>query len=91
MARKATDRTPAFSVVEAAEEETMKLRTTLITALRRHTEEQGWSREEAAERLDIFPRRISSLIHARPRSFSLVSLIDMVVNAGLRLETRVVK
>lgn len=91
MARKAIGRTPAFSVVEAAEKETMKLRATLITALREHIDEHGWSDEEAAARLDIARRRVGSLRYARPQSFSLVSLIDMVVSAGLRLETRVVK
>lgn len=74
-----------------AEAENMKLRSTLMMALDEHIRAQGWAQAEAARRLSVTQPRISDLLRGKIHLFSLDTLVNMVVAAGLHVEMRVAK
>lgn len=73
----------------AAEAENMKLRSGLMMALEQHITQQGWTQGEAANRLGVTQPRVSDLMRGKIHLFSLDTLVNMVVAAGLHIEMRV--
>ena len=67
----------------------MKLRSSLMMALRQHIGEEGLSQKEAAGKFGITQPRISDLMRGRIELFSLDTLVNMLAIAGLRVELRI--
>jgi predicted XRE-type DNA-binding protein len=78
----AIERTPA-------ETENMKLRSTLMVALKEHIERQGWTQRVAAKRLGVTQPRVSDLMRGRIDLFGLDTLVNMATAAGLHVKLRV--
>ena len=74
-----------------AEAENMKLRSSLMIALREHVKETGISQKEAAKVFGVTQPRISDLMRGHIDLFSIDSLVNMLTAAGLRVEVRVGK
>jgi len=72
-----------------AEAENMKLRSTLMMALDGHIRAKGWTQAEAARRLRVTQPRVSDLLRGKINLFSLDTLVNMLVSAGLHVEMRV--
>ena len=72
-----------------AEAENMKLRSALMMALEDHIRNQGWPQAEAAHRLGVTQPRVSDLLRGKIHLFSLDTLVNMVVAAGLHVEMRI--
>ncbi len=62
---------------------TMKLRSSLMLALKQHIGEQGLSQKEAAEKFDVTQPRISDWMRVRIDLFSLDTLVNMLATAGV--------
>lgn len=74
---------------DPATAENLKLRSALMMALKRHIKTQGWSQTEAARRLGVTQPRISDLMRGKIHLFSLDTLVNLVVAAGLHVEMHV--
>ena len=72
-----------------AEAENMKLRSSLMMALDQHIRAKGWTQAETARRLGVTQPRVSDLLRGKINLFSVDSLINMLVAAGLHVEVRV--
>ena len=72
---------------EAAEN--MKVRSSLMMALKAHIERAGWTQAQAAKQFHVTQPRISDLLRGKIAVFSVDSLINMTANAGMRVELRV--
>jgi len=72
-----------------AQAENMKLRAALMSALDHHMRRQGWSQSEAAQRLGVTQPRVSDLRRGKIDRFSLDTLVNMAVVAGLHVDLRV--
>ena len=72
-----------------AEAENMKLRAVLMMALEAHIKRQGWTQADAARRLRVTQPRVSDLMRGKITLFSLDTLVNMVVAAGLHVEMQV--
>lgn len=70
-----------------AEAANLKLRSSLVLALKRHIEHEGLSQTEAARIFGVSQPRISNLMRGKINLFS----IDMLTAAGLRVSVRVRK
>jgi predicted XRE-type DNA-binding protein len=83
----------AWDAIEAtpAQAENMKLRSSLMMALKDHIEETGMSQKAAAKLLGVTQPRISDLVRGRIDLFAIDSLVNMVAAGGLRVEVRVGK
>ncbi|MER8440108.1 helix-turn-helix domain-containing protein [Mesorhizobium sp. M1312] len=81
--------TAAVEDADPAHPANMKLRSTLMQAIERHVQAQGWTQTEAARRLGVTPQRISDLLLHKTGVFGLDSLVNMVEAAGLHIEVRV--
>ncbi len=68
----------------------MKLRSTMMRALERHINTQGWTQAEAARQLDVTQPRVLDLMRGKIDLFGVDALIDMLTAAGLRVEMHVV-
>jgi predicted XRE-type DNA-binding protein len=70
---------------DPAERERLKMRSALLTALRRKIE--GWkvTQSEAAKRLAITQPRLNDLLKGRFNKFSLGALFDLATRAGLKV------
>jgi predicted XRE-type DNA-binding protein len=73
------------------EAESMKLRSTLMTALKDHITAQGWTQTDAAKRLGVTQPRVSDLTRGKIGRFSLDMLVDMVAKAGLHIHVQIDK
>jgi predicted XRE-type DNA-binding protein len=73
----------------AASVENLKLRTTLIFALKEHIARAHLNQSQAARALGVTQRRLSDLHRERVELFGLDALVDMAAAAGLRLEMKV--
>jgi predicted XRE-type DNA-binding protein len=69
---------------EAAAE--MERRSALMIALIEHIRHHGWTKQEAARRLDASEDRIAMLLDGDIDTFSEASLASMCVAAGLPLD-----
>ncbi|MGG7104901.1 helix-turn-helix domain-containing protein [Rhodococcus globerulus] len=73
----------------AQEAENMRLRSTLLIALSRRIETEGWTQMDAAARLGVTQPRVSDLIRGKIDLFSLDALVNMVSAAGLHVDMTV--
>ncbi len=73
------------------EAENMKLRSLLMMALEQHICAKGWAQGEAARRLGVTQPRISDLLRGKISLFSLDTLVNMAVAAGLHVEMHVLE
>ena len=74
---------------DPAQAENLKLRSSLMMALEKHIKTQGWSQTETARRLGVTQPRISDLMRGKIHLFSLDTLVNLVVAAGLHVEMHV--
>jgi predicted XRE-type DNA-binding protein len=74
-----------------AQAENMKLRSTLMMALKDHITQTGLSQSETAKLLEVTQPRVSDLMRGKIELFSLDTLVNMIAAAGLHVEMRVSK
>jgi predicted XRE-type DNA-binding protein len=72
-----------------AQAENMKLRSTLMMALKDHIVQKGLSQSEAAKLLGVTQPRISDLMRGKIELFGLDTLVNMIGAAGLHVEMRI--
>ena len=72
-----------------AETRNLRLRSQMMTALRRFIEKEGLTQAEAAKRLKVSQPRVSDLTRGKISRFSLDSLVNMLTDAGLDVDFRV--
>ncbi|HEY0851996.1 MAG TPA: XRE family transcriptional regulator [Bradyrhizobium sp.] len=72
-----------------AQAENMKLRSTLMMALKDHIVRSGLSQSDAAKLLGVTQPRISDLMRGKIELFGLDTLVNMIGAAGLHVEMRV--
>lgn len=74
-----------------AQAENMKLRSSLMLALRDHIAKTGMSQSKAAKLLGVTQPRVSDLMRGRVDLFAIDTLVNMLAAAGLRVELRIGK
>ena len=80
------------AIVDTPEEaENMKLRSSLMIALKAHMGRVGLSQPEAAKIFGITQPRVSDLMRGRISPFGLDALVNMAAAAGLHVVMRVVE
>jgi len=72
-----------------AEARNLRMRSEVMTALRRFIEKEGLTQAAAARRLKVTQPRISDLTQGKISRFSLDTLVNMLVDAGLGVELRI--
>ena len=72
-----------------AEAENMKLRSSLMAALREHFAQSKLSQSQIARLLGVTQPRVSDLMRGKIDIFGLDTLVNMASRAGLQLELRV--
>ena len=72
-----------------AQAENMKLRSTLMMALKDHIARESLSQAQAARLLGVTQPRVSDLMRGKVDLFSLDTLVNMLASAGLHVEMRV--
>ncbi len=65
--------------------ENMKLRSTLLIALKTHLARSGMSQAEIAKLFGVTQPRVSDLMRGKINLFALDALVNMAVAAGLRV------
>ena len=75
-----------FSPTEARN---LRMRSQLMTALRKFIEKAGLTQAEAAKQLKVTQPRISDLTRGRISRFSLDALVNMLTDAGLEVDFRI--
>ena len=70
----------------AEEAEHLRLRSILMTELRKLIERRGLTQKEAAQLFGVTQPRISDLVRGKIELFSLDTLVDMLAQAGARVE-----
>ena len=80
-----------WDAVEDTPEEaaSMKLRSTLMMAIKSSISETGISQAEAAQLLGVTQPRISDLMRGKINLFGLDALVNMAAAAGLHIEMRI--
>ena len=71
--------------------ENLKLRSSLMVALKRCIQREGLTQAQAAKLLGVTQPRISNLMRGKINAFSLDLLVGMATAAGLRVTIRVQK
>jgi predicted XRE-type DNA-binding protein len=74
-----------------AQAENMKIRSSLMIALREHITQSGMSQVQAAKTFGVTQPRISDLMRGHIDLFAIDSLVNMLATAGLHVELRVSK
>ena len=69
--------------------ENMKLRSTLMTALKSHLARNKMSQAQAAQLFGVTQPRISDLMRGKINLFGLDALVNMASAAGLHIEMRI--
>jgi len=77
-----------FSTAEARN---LRMRSQLITALRKFVEKQQLSQAETARRLKVSQPRVSDLMRGKISRFSLDALVTMSSDAGLNVDLLITK
>src|SRR6516225_11526534 len=72
-----------------AEARNLRIRSELMTALRKFIEKEGLTQAEAAKRLKVSQPRISDLTRGKISRFSLDTLVNMVTDAGMDVDVRI--
>lgn len=70
------------------ERERLKLLSDLSIRLELHIRGKGWTQKEAARHLGVTQPRISDLMRGKLSVFSIDSLVDLLIRAGVRIELR---
>jgi predicted XRE-type DNA-binding protein len=78
----AIEETPALA-------ENMKLRSSLMLALKEHIAQESMTQAEAAKKFGVTQPRISDLLRGKIDLFSIDTLVNMLATAGIRIELRV--
>jgi predicted XRE-type DNA-binding protein len=71
--------------------ENMKLRSTLMIALKQHLTRTGVSQAEAAKTFGVTQPRVSDLRRGKINLFGLDALVNMATAAGLKVELTVLE
>ena len=72
-----------------AEAENMRLRSSLMMALKEHIARSGMSQSQAAKLFGVTQPRVSDLTRGKINLFGLDALVNMATTAGLHVEMRV--
>jgi predicted XRE-type DNA-binding protein len=72
-----------------AESRNLRIRSEMMTALRKFIEAEGLTQAEAAKRLKVSQPRISDLTRGKISRFSLDTLVNMLGDAGLEVDVRI--
>jgi predicted XRE-type DNA-binding protein len=72
-----------------AEARNLRMRSDMMTALHKFIEREGLTQAAAARRLKVTQPRISDLTRGKISRFSLDTLVNMLVDAGLQVELRI--
>jgi len=72
-----------------AQAENMKLRASLMAALKDRIVQGGISQAQAAELFGVTQPRVSDLVRGKINLFGLDALVNMATAAGLHLELRI--
>ena len=72
-----------------AQAATMRLRSSLMMALKEHISQEGLTQSQAAKVFGVTQPRVSDLIRAKIELFDLDSLVNMAAVAGLRVNIHV--
>ena len=75
-----------FSTSEA---QNLRMRSQLVTSLRKWIEREGIAQAKAAKRLQVSQPRISDLLRGRISRFSLDALVNLVGLTGIQLDLRI--
>lgn len=73
------------------EAENMKLRSSLMIAIRDHLERNEVTQAEVAKLLGVTQPRVSDLMRGKINLFSLDALVNMATAAGMHVEIKVLK
>jgi len=73
------------------EAENLKLRSSLMMALKDHIGGEGLSQSQAAKLFGVTQPRVSDLVRGKIQLFSLDCLVNMATAAGLRIQLLVAK
>ncbi len=71
--------------------ENMKLRSSLMLALRDHIAREGLTQARAAKIFGVTQPRVSDLMRGRIDLFAIDTLVNMLAAAGLRIELHIAK
>ena len=74
-----------------AQAENLKLRSSLMIALKDHIASASLSQAQAAKLFGVTQPRVSDLTRGKIELFSLDALVNMLAAAGLRIEMHVAK
>jgi predicted XRE-type DNA-binding protein len=74
-----------------AQAENMRLRSSLMIALKEHIAREGLSQSQAAKVFGVTQPRVSDLMRGKIDLFGLDSLVNMLAAAGLHVELRVAR
>lgn len=72
-----------------AESRNLRLRSKMMTALRKFIEKEGLTQADAAKRLKVSQPRVSDLTRGKISRFSLDTLVNMLTDAGLEVDFRI--
>jgi predicted XRE-type DNA-binding protein len=72
-----------------AEARNLRMRSDMMTALRKFIEKEELTQAAAARRLKVTQPRISDLTRGKISRFSLDTLVNMLADAGLEVEVRI--
>ena len=73
----------------AAEARNLRMRSQMMTALRKLIDREGLTQAEAAQRLKVSQPRISDLTRGKISRFSLDALVNMLADAGAEVDFRI--
>lgn len=72
-----------------AESRNLRMRSQMMTALRKFIEKGNLTQAEAALRLKVTQPRISDLMRGKISRFSLDTLVNMLTDAGVEVDVRI--
>lgn len=72
-----------------AESRNLRIRSEMMTALRKFIEKEGLTQADAANRLKVSQPRVSDLTRGKISRFSLDTLVNMLTDAGLEVDFRI--
>ncbi len=76
---------------EPAQAENMKLRSSLLLALKEEITAERLTQRQAADKFGVTQPRISLLMRGRIEFFAIDTLVKMLASAGLRVELNINK
>lgn len=71
------------------EAENLKVRATLIRAIRKRIADEGWQQTAAAEALGLTQPRVSDLLRGKISKFSLDALVDIASKLGVHVRVEI--